>query len=82
MMGTINESSFDNLRFFSNSCLFAKTGKDKKEIDNDPMPLGLSLQEPYQVDTQLPANSGGTMAPSPTNTITGSDSCLDIDIEF
>lgn len=72
-----NLSSHD-ARFFGGSALmFPPT-----QFDKDPQPFGLQFQEAFYMNENNSPEQGITMGQSPTNTPSGSDSCLDMDYEF
>lgn len=81
MAATFNSNPQSSMSFFSSSSIIKKASGEVV-ADNDPVPLGLSFKESFKNESPLPATAGGTMGPSPTNTFTGPDSCLDIDYEF
>ena len=72
----------NNHRFFSKSSIF--NAADSRTNDGeDCYPFGLSLQERFPENKANDGKvQGGTMAPSPTQTATSSDTSLDIDFEF
>jgi hypothetical protein len=70
-----------NIRFFTSSSIFEKLQKCTEKQQEDLTPFGLNLQEAFPQDKQSPQD-GITMQPCPTNTPSGGDCSLDVDIEF
>jgi hypothetical protein len=82
-MVDMNNFNLENSHFFSHSSIFKKMTGEQIKSDQDPMPFGLSLQESFDKQTNLNEQKGiPSHGPSPTNCYTGSDSCLDLDVQF
>lgn len=77
-MFEVNKNNHNN-RFFSHSSILKKPFEEWSTNNDDPTPFGLHLQEAFP-DNQLPEN-GFSISQSPTNTPTGTDTCLDVDYE-